>query len=160
MDFRFLTLFSAFPRDRDVTAWCLLLLLLSLSACGQAPQPYKKPTAVVTGLITIDGQPPGSPVKVYCHPVGGMDQEHPSVSHCLSESDGSFEISTYEKGDGVPEGEYKLTFMHGTFNAVSMSYGGPDRLKGRYSDPAKSDIPLHVQGSAPINLGEIALTTK
>ncbi len=139
----------------------LLVLLLGVPGCGnKGPQFDQKPTAVVSGRVTIDGQPPGSPVQVHCHPVDGIDQEHPSVSHCLTENDGSFKLSTYSKGDGVPAGEYVLTFMHGTFNVASMSYGGPDRLNKRYSDPQKSEIKLSVTGSEPVDLGVIELTTK
>ncbi len=133
-------------------------LLLSLG-CGGEDGPYRKRTAPVTGVITIDGQPPQSPVKVMTHPVGGMDQEHPSISHCMTGEGGKFEISTYVSGDGVPEGEYRLTFQAGQLNLVSRNYSG-DLFKGRYSDPDKSTFTLTVEGSDPIDLGTIELSTK
>ena len=69
-----------------------------------------------------------------------------------------FQISTYETGDGVPEGEYRLTFQAGQMNLVSRSYTG-DLLNGRYSDPQKSEFTLTVAGTDPIDLGTIDLKT-
>ncbi|WP_166830060.1 hypothetical protein [Thalassoroseus pseudoceratinae] len=141
-------------RAMFVYAGCLLLLV----GCGGGDEPYRKPTAPVTGIITIDGQPPKNPVKITTHPVDGMDQEHPSFSHCMTGENGAFEISTYETGDGVPEGEYRLTFQAGQMNLVSRSYSG-DLFKGRYSDPEKSEFTLTVSGTDPIDLGTINLST-
>ena len=43
-------------------------------------------------------------------------------------------------------------------NLVSRSYSG-DLLKGRYSDPEKSEFTLTVIGTDPIDLGTIDLKT-
>ncbi len=143
-----------------VACWLGVLLMLQVTGCGGKDEPYRKPTAKVTGQVTVDGKAPTDAIKVMCHPVDGMDQEHPSVSQCMTGDQGKFEISTYQSGDGVPEGEYVLTFLYGQLNLVSMNYGGPDKLKGRYSDPSKSEWRLSVKGSTPVDLGVIALTTQ
>lgn len=126
--------------------------------CGGDQGPYQKPTAPVKGLILIDGEVPADPVKVYCHPVDGMDQEHPSVSQCISGEGGRFELSTYEEGDGVPEGEYRLTFQAGKLNLITRGYDG-DLFKDKYSDPKTSKVRLTVSGTEPIDMGRIELTT-
>lgn len=133
-------------------------LLLSLG-CGGDDEPYRKPTIPVTGVIQIDGQTPQSPVKVVAHPIDGMDQEHPSVSHCMTDDGGKFAFSTYVSGDGIPQGEYRLTFQAGQLNLVSRSYSG-DLLKGRYSDPEKSEFTVTVADTDSIELGTIELSTK
>jgi hypothetical protein len=141
---------------------CLLLtLLLIVTGCSGEEEPYRKPTSVVTGQVFVDGEPVPveSPLKVECHPVDGIDTEHPTFSSSLTGEDGKFSISTYESGDGVPPGEYVLTFMWGKMNLMSPSYGGPDKLKGKYTDPAKSEHVLTVVEGLPTDLGRIDLTT-
>ncbi|WP_298862867.1 hypothetical protein [uncultured Gimesia sp.] len=136
------------------------LVTLLLFSCGGAEEPYTKQTFPVTGKITIDGTEPGSPVKVSCHNKGEIDTEHPTISGCQTADDGTFEISTYTSGDGMPEGEYVLTFLWGKYNAISRSYGGSDKLKKRYRDPKKSEISFIVEEGKPTDLGTIELTTK
>jgi hypothetical protein len=136
-----------------------ILMLSGLSGCG-GTEAYRKDTFPVTGTVTVDGAAPGSDVQVECHPVNGMDTEHPSISRTSTDADGKFSISTYESGDGVPAGDYLLTFMWQNFNLVSREYSGPDKLNGRYSDSKKSEIRLRVSGEGPTDMGVIALTTK
>lgn len=136
-----------------------LILAAVCCSCGEE-QPYRKETFPVTGRVVVDGKPPGSPVKVTCHSVTGIDQEHPTFSWCLTETDGSFEISTYEAGDGVPAGDYALTFFWGRHNVIAMSYGGPDKLKGRYDELKDSPVKFTVKPGEPTDLGTIELTTK
>jgi hypothetical protein len=82
------------------------------------------------------------------------------VSQTETKPDGSFEIATYESGDGVPEGDYVLTFSWQAFNLLSNSYSGPDKLKQRYSDSKASEVRLTVKAGEPTDLGEIKLTTE
>jgi hypothetical protein len=138
----------------------LLAVLLCLSACSSEKGAPRKPTSPVTGQVLVDGQPPGSPIQVTCHSQSGIDSANPTYSSCLSADDGKFAINTYEKGDGVPPGEYVLTFMWGRMNLMSMSYGGPDKLDGRYADPEKSEFVIGVVEGLPTDLGTIELTTK
>jgi len=143
------------------TRLCVLLsFCLAVSACSNEEGPVKKPTAPVVGQILVDGSPPGSPIQVTCHSQTGVDTENPTFSSCLTDNDGKFEINTYEKGDGVPAGEYVLTFMWGKINLMAMSYSGPDKFGGRYSDPDTSDHVLAVVEGLPTDLGIIELTTE
>ena len=72
----------------------------------------------------------------------------------------TIEIATYEASDGVPEGEYVLTFMWGKINLISGGYGGPDKLNGRYTDPETSEVKVTVKAGEATELGTIELTTK
>ncbi len=139
------------------------LMLVTVTGCGGREEPYRKETYPVVGTVTVDGEVPKPPVKVHCVNVQGMDKEHPTISSALTGDDGRFEIATYEQGDGVPEGDYVLTFEWGDMNMISMRYGGPDKLKGRYSNPETSEHRFSVKAgehAGPIDLGTIALTTE
>jgi hypothetical protein len=146
-----------------VTCRFLLLSLLAipllLTSCSGEAEPERLPTSPVTGQIVVDGKPPGSPIQVICHSQAGIDSSHPTYSSCLSDNDGRFAINTYEQGDGVPPGDYVLTFMWGKMNLMSMQYGGPDKFNGKYSDPKTSEFVIGVVEGLPTDLGTIELTT-
>lgn len=139
---------------------CLGLLTAALGCSSNEHEYYAKPTTAVTGMVTVDGAAPGSPIVIKCHPVGGLDVEHPSITQALTTPEGTFTLSTYEEGDGIPAGKYQVTFFWGKFNPVSASFVGPDKLKNRYAKPEKTPITLDVNGDEPIDMGVIALTTK
>ena len=136
----------------------ILLALLGLCSCGKKPG-FRKETFPVSGQLYVDGTPVEK-VAVTCLDVTGVDKEHPTISQAYTEKDGTFKISTYESGDGVPAGDYVLTFYWGELNLMSMSYGGPDKLNDRYKDPAGSTVKFSVKKGAPTDLGKIELTTK
>lgn len=136
-----------------------IAVMLSLVSCSKE-KPFRKATFPVTGKIAVDGVAPTEPIQVTCHSLQGLDKQHPTMSQCESTTDGSFKISTYQSGDGVPEGEYVLTFYWGQLNLFSREYGGPDKLNDRYRDPAKSEVKFTVKAGQPTELGEIKLTAK
>jgi hypothetical protein len=145
--------------SRFASVTTMVALALSLYSCS-GDQPYRKPTVKVTGKVTIDGAAPNPPAQVECIVEGEMDASHPTVSKCDTKEDGSFEISTYEQGDGVPAGDYALLFTWRPFNVMSRDYG-PDKFKGKY---AKKEDPQHKftvkEGDEPMDIGTFALTTK
>lgn len=130
---------------------------LLLTGCRSEEQPYRKQTSKVTGKLSVNGQPPGESLLVVCNTITEEDTSHPSFSETMAQPDGTFEISTYQQGDGVPNGEYALTIVWGKLNLMTRSYGGPDKLKGAYSDPKTSKITFTVK-DAPVDLGSIDLT--
>lgn len=139
---------------------CLLLFALALIVGCGGEAPFRKTTSPVKGKITVDGAAPGSEVQVQCHPVGGMDQVHPTISQTATDADGNFSVATYVADDGVPAGDYVLTFSWQEFNMFSREYSGPDKLNGRYSDPKTSEVKLTVKSGEPLDMGVIALRTK
>lgn len=140
--------------------WLLVFLLVTSASCRKKDESNRKPTYPVKGRLLIDGKPPGEPVAVKCHPVKGIDTTNPTVSSGFTNNDGTFQLSTYKTGDGIPEGDYILTFVWGKRNVFTMQYGGPDKLKGRYSDPKKSNFKVTVTAGEPTDLGDLQLTTK
>jgi len=141
-------------------AWRAFLPLFFCAIIGcNGEEPFRKTTSPVKGTVTVDGAAPGSEVQLECHSVAGMDSQHPTVSQTATDADGNFAISTYAAGDGVPAGEYVLVFSWKEFNIMARAYSGPDKLKGRYSDPKTSQIKVSVKEGEPLDLGIIPLTT-
>lgn len=142
--------------DRLLTAG--LMGCLFVMGCSGS-DPLRKSVFPVTGEIYVDGQPAES-LAVRCFDVNGIDSEQPTLSSTFTDSSGRFTVSTYESGDGVPKGEYVLTFEWGEWNVFARSYGGPDKLEGRYIDPESSEFTVSVTGDGPVDLGRIELSTK
>jgi hypothetical protein len=146
-------------RRWSIRGWCVLLIgCAALAACSRG-DPSRKPTYPVQGEVYVDGQPAGQ-LAVYCNNLQGMDTQNPSTTNAFTDDAGKFRLSTYLSGDGVPEGEYVLTFVWGRHNLITMTYGGPDKLKNRYIDPKKSNVRFTVEKGRPVDLGRIELTTK
>jgi hypothetical protein len=137
----------------------LVGISLLLASCSRQAGPPRKETFPVKGEVYVDGKPAGS-LAVTCVDVKGMDAKQPTNSTAMTGEDGKFEISTYQKADGVPEGEYILTFEWGQLNLINMSYGGPDKLNGRYKESKDSKHRFKVEKGKPTDLGKIELTTK
>lgn len=137
-----------------------LLVCLALCSCADDEKPFRKEVVPVTGQIQVDGQPPGSQVQIQAHPVGTPDTEHPTFSSAVSDPDGKFAFSTYETGDGLPPGAYRLTVSWQELNRMSASFSGPDKLNGRYSKPEDSKFEVTVEAEKPVDLGVLELTTK
>ncbi len=136
-----------------------MALLVLIMGCGGSDA-NRKATFPVKGKVTVDGKAPGSGIQIECHPVAGLDAQNPTVSRTECDAEGNFSVSTYTAGDGVPSGDYILTFVWQDFNIMSRNYGGPDKLKGRYADAAKSTVKVTVKSEGETDLGEIALVTK
>lgn len=135
-------------------------LALFFAGCSEEQKPFQKVVVPVKGTITVDGKTPTSPIKIDVHYQGAPDLEHPTASSGLSADGGAFTLSTYATGDGVPVGEYALTYFWGDFNLVSMRYGGKDKLNKRYSKPEDSVTKFKAEEGKPIDLGVVDLKTK
>ena len=141
------------------TSFIVGLLLTASLGCG-GDEPYRKVTSPVKGQVTVDGEAPGSGIQIQCHPAAGPDAEHPTASSTETDAEGVFAISTYTSGDGIPAGDYALTFTWQEYNVISRSYGGKDKLNGRYNDPATTTIKISVKDGEENDMGTVALTTK
>ncbi len=136
--------------------WVLILALVPLCvACGEPDN--RKAVFPVTGVVLVDGKPVDQ-LAIRCESVGGIDKANPTISSTYTDATGRFEIATYKKGDGVPEGDYVLTVRWGKLNALTMSYDG-DKFKGKYS-AEKTPIKFTVKSGEPTDLGTIELSVK
>jgi hypothetical protein len=138
-------------------AWLLVAGGLAPAGCSRSDD-NRKETYPVTGQVFVDGQP-ASQLQVEMHDVKGFDTKQPTVSITYTDDTGKFSLSTYEYGDGVPEGEYIVAFMWGQVNMLTKSYDGPDKLLERYTKE-KSPIKVKVEKGKPTDMGKVDLTTK
>ena len=102
----------------------------------------------MTGKVLVDGAPPDTPVLVKAHSEGITDGTQP-LSSGGTGVDGVFELNTYSAVDGVPVGEYKLTFVWSELRLGGGALGGgsTDKLGGQYADPKTSQFKVTVAES-------------
>lgn len=124
----------------DFATGLLALLVMTRVVGCSGPQGDELPVFAVRGKAHYNGQPMtgASIVLVPSH----HDPKLRMPPFGVVAVDGSFEITSYAKGDGAPVGEYKITFTW-----PDGSEDPSDLLKGRLSDPKKpSGIVTIVEG--------------
>ncbi len=109
-------------------------------------------TTPVIGTVEVDGEAAEN-LTVECHPEPGAEIKHPVIAN--TDSEGRFSIGMYQKGDGLPEGTYRLTFKWEEFGLPIK-----DKLNRAFADPSKSTYKVTVVAGEPNDLGVIELSTK
>src|SRR6478672_9587864 len=89
----------------------------------------------VHGSVNIDGKAADGVMVIFC-PVGGSEAVQKTRPFGFTGSDGKFELTTLQKGDGAPAGDYKVLAQWPTKSSTAVNDGGRslggDRLQGRY----------------------------
>jgi len=137
----------------------LALLIVSCTKQESALPAAPRSTSPATGQVLVDGQP-APKLLVTCHDNRGTDIPNAPRPVGLTGEDGKIEFSTWQKADGIPAGEYVLTFTWREWDPYWNRFHGTDRLKDRYADPATSTVKLSVKKDAPTELGTIELSTE
>ncbi|GAA4434044.1 hypothetical protein [Bremerella cremea] len=117
----------------------LLLLALGTSGCYSSSN-WQERTYPVTGTVTINGQKAENAFVVLYSSEGKVDVRG-SQPWAIVEADGTFRMTTYERGDGAPVGTYDLTL----YWPKSPMGDRADRLKGAYSSPDKAVMSVTVE---------------
>jgi major membrane immunogen (membrane-anchored lipoprotein) len=137
-----------------LTQRLMLVAAMLLVGCGRSGPP-RVATHPTKGSITFQGQPV-SGAFVALHP---KQSSHPEVptSTAIVQPNGTFAVSTYDSGDGVPEGEYVVTVQwRKVVKSGSDFVPGPSLLPAKYSRPETSDVTVRVAAGnnalAPIAL--------
>jgi hypothetical protein len=95
-------------------------------------RPGRPTTYPVHGMLFVNGKPAaGARVRLFAMNNPTLDGLCP---HAEVERDGSFQLMTYQKGDGAPEGTYALTVTWPVPPKAGKELG-KDRFNGRYADP-------------------------
>src|ERR1700677_4751256 len=102
--------------------------------------------AKFAGHVTIDGKSPRDAYPKQVLVVMLYDPKNPrdgdGLLKTICKSDGGFEFSTYDRGDGVPTGSYVVLFAELTPGLMASKRGkslkGPDGLMNLYNDPDKN----------------------
>ncbi len=140
-------------------------ILLAAVTIG-CSKPDKVETYPVRGQVLVDGKPAEHAFLVF-HPTGADERVQKLTPRATTGKDGFYELKTYWSGDGAPRGEYKVTALwRGPLPANSDSEDfnmatyeeQPDKLKGRYDDPAKTQLRMTIQEAG--ELPALELTTK
>jgi hypothetical protein len=125
------------PRHAVITGGRALIAISAISlvalGCGDG-----RPTRVpVAGRVTIDGQP------VTRGAISFMPVNGPRPAGGQLDSEGKFVLTLYEKGDGVPEGKYRVA-------VTGVEYIGETAQKWhapkRYSSVETSELKVNIDG--------------
>lgn len=142
-------------RSNRVALCAVGILLAAILGCSRPQRGGPRiPTTGVVGQVLVDGAPLAR-VQVTSHPLPG-GAIHYSLS-TQTDEEGRFRFGTYEAGDGLPAGTYKLTFEQVTLDGLK---GPKDLFRGRYRNPARAPVEVTVTDGEPVDVGLVELTTE
>ena len=120
----------------------IAVLLFALGCSSEESGPACFP---VRGEVRLDGEPLGEAMILF-HPV---DKNSPTAVKPLANSDldGRFEMTTFQRHDGAPPGEYAITVELRALrpDGDEMIRDGRNLLPGHYRDPARSGFKFMVK---------------
>lgn len=146
------------PRVRTVPPALTLGLLLAIGCGGDG----KPPTVAATGKVTFNKTTPPVGALVVFHPtdpVLGKAMSNRPVAEVGE--DGTFALTTYERGDGAPPGEYGVTIdwrpaAPGAKPKLAIGDGGDGggaagkpALKPKFSSPGRPAFTVTVTPGGP-----------
>jgi hypothetical protein len=102
----------------------------------------KLDVARVAGTVTVDGAAPTPFTLVML-----WDPKKPDggVFHAICDSNGQFEFTSYQRGDGVPPGQYVVLFAQFNPSRRLGEFEPPDLLHNLYNDPDKNSTKSEFQ---------------
>ena len=131
---------DSWPRRRSWVAAATALVLAA--GCGE-PALQRTSVFPTTGSITVKGQPAHGAIVVL-HPQNAAAPSGLTPRANVDEQ-GRFAVSTYDRGDGAPEGDYVVTVMwfkpikeNGDFKA------GPNVIPAKYSRAETSNLAVKI----------------
>jgi hypothetical protein len=125
-------------RIRISSAVLLSAFALLLPSCGSS----RKPVYPVTGHVFLKHKPVAG-ATVILHPVNAESGDVAKPAGKVGEQ-GEFQLTTYSRGDGAPEGEYVMTVEWRAPKRSPVDAYAIDRLQGRFSDPKTSTLRVRV----------------
>jgi hypothetical protein len=147
---------------------CVAVIFCGIAACSsqsQYPKIKKVPLVSVQGTVSVDGSPQAG-IKVKCIPLGEFEpKEYVKSLLGVTNEDGEFKLGTYEPGDGLPLGDYALTFVWepiqiGPRIGANKKGAAEDLLHGRYATMENAPIKINVEPNQPLTLEPFDLKTK
>jgi len=133
-----------------------LLMAVVLAGCSSEKHDDRKAVFPVRGKLLVDNQPaPGA--MIVLHPVNAAAQSERPFGK--ANSDGTFELTTYEGQDGAPAGEYVVT-AEWQFSADKDAPGPwPNALPPQFADPKRSELKVTI-APGPNDLQPLSLTRR
>ncbi len=133
----------AFARAAVIAPGLLAVVMLgAVTGCNRKATEARVPTFPVSGDVTFRGKPiPGAFVAL--HPTTARDDVPPPRASVGA--DGALKVSTYDGGDGAPEGEYVVTVeWYKPIKNGQDIISGPNVIPKKYASPRTSDIKVRV----------------
>jgi hypothetical protein len=119
---------------------------LVLAGCGGEDRVDVYP---VQGKVLYRGEPAAGAEVVFHAAANAPLSPSIPIPRAVVQSDGTFELASFEPGDGAPAGTYDVTVVWPSAAAADAdpeSGGGqPDRLGGRYANPDTSGLAATVR---------------
>jgi len=126
---------------------CLALLLAAIG-CGSR-QPERVKIYPARGAVIFKGQPAAGAI-VRVHGVAG------ATPRAVVRKDGTFALTTYEAGDGVPPGRYRVS-VYWRRQGQEDGDEGPFLIPERYSRPESSGLEIEIKPEAQNDLSPFNL---
>jgi hypothetical protein len=121
-------------------------LCLTPGACGQE-ESGSVPIYPAAGVVTWNGEPLAGAILVFHAKtqLTGPGEEPVPAPGANSQDDGTFAVSTYKPGDGLPEGDYRVTVSCEDRRAEKAKDDDyPELLPARYQNPATSGLSVSI----------------
>ncbi len=134
---------------------CLVFSQVSCSRSKGKVIKDKVPLSQVTGTVIINSEPAQN-VMIDCVPLTPIAEKRPQFGtsfRAVTAHDGTFSMSTYARGDGIPYGQYAVLFRR----LEQKPSGEKDLLGGQYSDVMKPFMKIKVEEGEELDLGDIEL---
>jgi hypothetical protein len=129
-------------------------MALGLAGCSGGPK--HPPTYPVAAKLSVNSESPTGAVVVL-HPRGGSVAESDRPVAKVG-PDGTLLVTTYDEGDGAPEGEYAVTVeWHKLVTQNGEPAPGPNVVAPEYASPESTPIRITVKPDGPNDQGAISL---
>ena len=96
-------------KSASARAACCVLVVIAVAVSGCQKHPFE--VAPVSGKITIDGQPLTAGKVMFAPTAKGGNHEAGRTAMGRLQADGSFQLTTYDEGDGAVVGEHWVTIF-------------------------------------------------
>ncbi|GIW88210.1 MAG: hypothetical protein KatS3mg108_2534 [Isosphaeraceae bacterium] len=118
-----------------------LAVALAIVPTGCSEQSNREPVYPVTGRVLFEGQPAFNAFVIF-HPAPGSPP-NAQAAHGKADEQGDFRLSTYNSFDGAHAGLYRVSIIWPELTEDLED--GPDRLNGRFANPASSPFQVEVK---------------
>lgn len=133
--------------------WQLAAAFAAVVAIVGCNRETRVPVFPVSGKVTFQGRPPVGALVVLA-PVNGSGTDGVAPTATV-QNDGSFSITSYEPGDGAPDGDYVATVQWYRYSK-ELGGPGPNVIPAKYANARTSPFKVSVKGG-PADVPAIVL---
>jgi len=126
--------------------WVASCCLLAFVGCGDDGGRIK--VYPVTGKVLVNGQPAEGANVAFFGSTPELQGPAAIVPTGTSNAEGVFELTSFDPGDGAPEGTFNVTVIWPEPippNVDQEMYQPKDRLNGRYANPDTPNLTARVE---------------